>query len=107
MMISKKAFVSLSVMTVDNFLQLPSVRGKLILYKACNNDIYTCKTTVVRQNNKPFTNLLNKIRVGNIDDDVEKLLKTRFTHESGENYPSDEKNPLQMYAENEPAMKRN
>ena len=36
----KKALVGLSVMTVDNFLQLPSVTGKHMLYKACNNYIY-------------------------------------------------------------------
>ena len=32
-------------------------------------------------------NLLNKIRVGNIDDYVEKLLQARFIYESDENYP--------------------
>ena len=48
--------------------------------------------------------MLNKVRVGNIDNDDEKLLKTRFIHESDENYPKD---ALHMYSENEPAMKRN
>ena len=48
--------------------------------------------------------MLNEVRVGNIDDDVEKLLKATFIHESDENYPKD---ALHMYAENEPAMKRN
>ena len=48
--------------------------------------------------------MLNKVRVGNIDDEVEKLLKARFIHESDENYPVD---ALYMYAENEPAVKRN
>ena len=43
--------------------------------------------------------LFNKVRVGNIDDDEENLLKA-----SGENYPKD---VFHMYAENEPAMKRN
>ena len=32
-------------------------------------------TEVVRQNDKLFVDLLNKVRVGNLDDDVEKLLK--------------------------------
>ena len=31
--------------------------------------------------------MLHKVRVGNIDDDVEKLLKARFIHKSNENYP--------------------
>ena len=48
--------------------------------------------------------MLNKVRIGNIDDDVEDLLKARFIHESDENYPED---ALHMYAENEPAMKTN
>ena len=48
--------------------------------------------------------MLNKVRVGNIDNGVEKLLTTRFTHKSDENYPKD---TLLMYAENEPAKKMN
>ena len=51
-----------------------------------------------------FFDLLSKVRVGNIDDDIEKLLKTRFIHESDENYPKDSSH---MCAENELAMKRN
>ena len=41
--------------------------------------IYAELTKVVRQN--------DKVRVGNIDDDAEKLLKARFIHESDKNYP--------------------
>ena len=54
--------------------------------------------------------MLNKVWVSNIDDNVEKLLKTRFIHESHENYQKDD---LYMYTtaqdhkDNEPAMKRN
>ena len=48
--------------------------------------------------------LFNKVRVGNIDDDAENLLKAKFICESGENYAKD---AFHMYAENEPAMKRN
>ena len=49
-----------------------------------------------------FIDLLDKVRVGNIDSDKEKLLTARFTHEPNEKYPKD---ALHMYAENEPAMK--
>ena len=35
-----------------------------------------------RQNDKLFIDLLNKVRDGNIYDDVEKLLKERFIHQS-------------------------
>ena len=38
----------------------------------------------MRQNDKLLINLLYKPRAGN---DVEKLLKVRFMHESDENYP--------------------
>ena len=61
-------------------------------------------TEVLRKNDKLFVELLNKVRVGKIDDDVEKLLKARFIHESDKNYPKD---ALHMYAENGPALKRN
>ena len=48
--------------------------------------------------------MVNKIQVGNIDDDAENLVKGRFIHQSDENYLKD---ALHMYAENEPAIKRN
>ena len=65
---------------------------------------YAELTEVVRENDKLFIDLLNKLRLVNIDDDVEKLLKARFIHEFDENYPKD---TFHMYPENEPAMKRN
>ena len=43
----------------------------------------------MRQNIKLFIGLLNKVRVGNINDDTENLLKARFIHESDENFPKD------------------
>ena len=46
--------------------------------------------------------MLNKVRVGNIDDDVENLLKAKLINESDENYSKD---TLHMYGENEAAMK--
>ena len=65
---------------------------------------YAQSIKVVRQNNKLFIQLLKKVWVGNIDDDVEKLVKASFILESDENYPIDVFN---MYAENDPAMKGN
>ena len=49
-----------------------------------------------------YTDLLNKVWVGNIDDDVEKLLKVRFIYEYDDNYPEE---ALHMFAENESAIK--
>ena len=56
---------------------------------------YAELTEVVRQNDKLFISVLNKGRVGNIDDDVENLLMARFIRKSDENYPKDD---LHMYA---------
>ena len=50
---------------------------------------YVELTEVVRQNDKLCIDLLNKVRVSNIDDDVEKVIKARFIHESDENYLKD------------------
>ena len=49
---------------------------------------YAELTEVVRQTDKLFIDLVHKIRTGNIDDDVEKLLKTTFIYGSDENYPN-------------------
>ena len=65
---------------------------------------YVELTEVVRQKDKLFIDLHSKVQVGNIDDDVENLLKARFVFESDEKYRKD---ALHMYAQNEPAMKRN
>ena len=59
----------------------------------------------MRQNYKLLIDLLNEVRVGNIDNDVENLLKARCIHESDENYSK--KNAFHIYAENESAVKRN
>ena len=118
LMIPEKVFSCLSVMPVADLIQLPLVRGKLIFSQFSDKDRmkhllglqlwhlfkYAELTEVVRQNDQLFIDLLNKVRVGNIDDDVENLLKTRFLRTSDENYPKD---ALHMYPDNEPAMKRN
>ena len=118
MTVPEKAFAGLSIMTVADLFQIHSIRGKLIFSQFYDKDSmkhllslqlwhffkYAELTEVVRQNDKIFINLLNKVQVGNIDDDVEKLLKARSIRESDENYPKD---ALHIYVENEPAMKRN
>ena len=96
MMIPEKAFAGLSVMAVADLLQLPPVRGKPIFSQFSDKDSmkhllglklwhlfkYAELTEVVRQNDKLFIDLLHKVRIGNINDDVENLLRARFISES-------------------------
>ena len=91
-------------MAVAEFLQLPPVRGKLIFSKFSHKDSMKhllglqlwnlfkyseLHDEVIRQNDKLFIDLLNKVRIGNIGDDVEKLLKAGFINEYDENYLKD------------------
>ena len=57
-------------------------------------------TEVMIQSDKKFIDLLNKIRVAN----VQKQIRERFIEESAINYP---KNYLHMFAENYPTVKYN
>ena len=71
----EKAFAGLSVMAVADFLQLPPVRGRPIFFQFSDKDRmkhllglqlwhllkYAELTEVVRQNDKFFIDLLNKV----------------------------------------------
>ena len=117
-LIPEKAFAGLLVMTVADLLQLTQARNKLIFSQFFDKDSmkhllglqlwrlfkYAELAKIVWQNEKVFFNLLSKVRAGNIDDDVEKLLKARFIHESGEKLS---KRCLAHITENEPVMKSN
>lgn len=59
-------------------------------------------TEVVSHNSKLLVGLLNKVRLGQTDDDVEKILLVKFIHDSGENYTKD---AFHIYTDNEPAAK--
>ena len=91
-MILKELFAGLLVMTVAYLLQLLPVRVKLIFSQFFDKDsmkhllglqlwhlfIYAVLTEIVRQNDKLFGDLLNKVRVGNIDDGVKKITQTKI-----------------------------
>ena len=118
MTIAEIAFAGFSVMTIADSLQLPPIRGKLTFSQFSDKESmkyllglqlwhlfkYAELTEVVRQNHKLFIDFINKVWVGNINDDVENVVNARCICESDENYPKD---ALDMYAENEPPMKRN
>ena len=84
MIIPEKFFSGFSVMTVADLLQLPLVRGKLIFSQFFDKDSinhllglqlwhifeYAELTEAVRKNEKLVINLLNKVGIGNIDDNV-------------------------------------
>ena len=96
-------------MIAADLLQLPPVRGKRTFSQFSGKDSmkhllglqlwylvkYAELTEVVRQNGKLFNDFLSKVRAGNIDDDVENLLKATFIRESDENHPKD---ALHMHA---------
>ena len=99
MTIAEIAFAGFSVMTVADSLQLPPIRGKLTFSQFSDKESikyllglqlwhlfkYTELTKVVNQNDKVFVDFLNEVQVRNTDDDVDNLLKTRFTGASDEN----------------------
>ena len=118
MIIPTKELSDLSSMIIADMLQLPPVKGKLLFSQFCyENSIkhlldlqlwhlfkHVELTEVVRENDKLFIDLLNKVRVDNIDDDVENLVKARFIQETNEDC---RKETSDMFKKNEPAMKRN
>ena len=62
-------------------------------------------TEVMRQKGDTiFIDLLNKVRVGNIDTHVESLLQSRFVSTTATNYPA---NAMHIWAENMPVYLHN
>ena len=75
MMIIEKSFADLSVVTVGDFLQLPPVLGKFIFSTFSDKDCmkyllglqlwyllkYEESTEIVRQKDKTFIDMLNKV----------------------------------------------
>lgn len=56
------------------------------------------------KDNVDFKELLNKVRIGNVDDIVQSKLKARFMEQSDDNYAQD---CLHIFAENIPFNKHN
>ena len=100
-------FAGLKVVLVADLLQLPPVMGKPVYATANGCDSlerylslnlwrmlqFAELTEVMRQRgDTKFIDLLNKIRVGNIDENVKKHIRERFIEESDTNYPENAKN---------------
>ena len=113
------AFSGLAVVFLGDFLQLPLVRGKPMY--ACVDEIdkiyrllslnlwhmfrFAELTEVMRQkSDAEFINLLNKIRIGDTDADVQQKLKVKFINETADNYPQI---AVHMFTENYPAVVHN
>ena len=93
-------FVGKSVLVCENLCQLPAVRAKPVL---TFNDTETVEAftsmdlwcifrlpeleQVMRQDDKVFLDMLNKIRVGEIDQNVEDAIKSRFIDKNDPRYP--------------------
>ena len=109
-------FAGLSVIVCGDLYQLPpvtppsifagknSIKGLLtqdLWHKFCIAEL----NEVMRQKgDMEFINLLNKVRVGNIDEEVDRLLIPRFVDLTCNSYPHD---ALHIYAENIPANEHN
>ena len=112
-------FSEMTVLPVTDLLQLPPVLGKLVYATVDSCDSverhlalnlwrlfqFAELTEVMRQGGDiKFIDLLNKIRVENVDEDVQKHIRESFIEESDINYPG---NALHIFAENYPTVKHN
>ena len=88
---NNKPFGNIQVILSGDFLQLPPVKSNEFCFESftwdiCINKIYYFDK-IIRQKNGEFQNVLNKIRVGNIDPDVvetlEKCRKRKLTNDKG------------------------
>lgn len=74
-------FGGIQLILTGDFLQLPCVDSDLFCFQAqtwnrCVTDIVYL-TEIVRQDDKKFRSALSKIRLGEVDDDVKKILESR------------------------------
>ena len=109
-------FAGLSIIFSGDLFQLPPIRAypiyapyalsswenlihKWKLFKLAELDI------VMRQRgDNGFIDLLNKVRVAELDDECEKMLLSRFISKNDPNYPID---ALHIFAENKPGFQHN
>ena len=101
-------FAGLTVALMADLLQLPSVMGKPVYAIADGCDSLERHLSLNLWRMFQFAeltgDLLNKIRVGNVDEDIQKQIRERFIEESDTNY---KENAWHMLAENYLTVKHN
>ena len=79
---NKQPFGGIQIILVGDFCQLPVVKNtddycfKSVAWKECNLSIINLKQ-IMRQSDLEFTNLLQKVRMGNVTIDIKKKLNSR------------------------------
>ena len=109
-------FAGLPVLVCGDLYQLPPVKGTPIYCNTGNRrgsfslelwrgfKIVELTEVMRKQGDYEFISLLNKIRVGAVDDEAEKLLKSRFVAKDDLFYP---KRTVHMFAEDSPVVDYN
>ena len=110
-----KAFAGISVIVFGDFYQLPPIQQRTIYaeYKdAWLNlsplwqlfEMAELHEIMRQRGDSVLIDLLNKIRLGNVDGDDEKLLKSKFVMKEDQNYPHQ---AIHIWAENAPGNQHN
>jgi ATP-dependent DNA helicase PIF1 len=77
---NKKPFGGIQIICSGDFLQLPPVKSSDFCFESFTWDITIDKIfyfdKIIRQTNEEFQNVLNKIRIGVIDNDVKNVLES-------------------------------
>jgi ATP-dependent DNA helicase PIF1 len=77
---NNKKFGGIQIILSGDFLQLPAVKSNLFCFEIELWDLLIDKTfyfdEIMRQKNKDFQNVLNKIRIGVVDDNVKEILNS-------------------------------
>lgn len=77
---NNKPFGDIQIICSGDFLQLPPVKSNEFCFESFTWDITISKIfyfdKIIRQNNSDFQSILNKIRVGIIDNEVKKVLES-------------------------------
>ena len=111
---NSKLFAGVSILAVGDLCQLPPIREKPVFENYKNDGYNLCHPwhvfkmieliEVMRQNDdKEFTNLLNRIRTASQSQDDIKCLQSKLVS-SDDNYPT---NALHIWAENKPVDEHN